>query len=112
MPAVNVTPRYARANPAKPDHTVVHLRLRDKPGGKRLVADIALLDADGKLLQLVTTKAGTADMNDMPSLNVRTGVPYRLRVHHLGEARAHPLEIADPGEHTTDLAWSELSPAG
>ncbi len=106
--AVNVTGRYAKDGGKKPEEATVFVRLWDKRGGERLVAEVELLDADEKVLLTVKTKAGTADLNDMPALKVKTGVSYRLRVKREGEVRWEKLLAVKGGEGTIDLAWPEL----
>ncbi len=106
--AVNVTGRYARAGDAKVKEATVYLRLWGKQGGERLVGKVELLGDSGEVLQTVTTKAGTTDLNDMPSVRVKTGVSYRFRVTHGKEARWEGFKAMQEGEETVDLVWNEL----
>ncbi len=106
--AVNVTGRYAKDQGRKTKEATVYLRLWEKQGGGRLAAAVELLDNSGKVLATVTTRAGTTDLNDMPAVKVRTGVEYRLRVKHGGEARWESFKAEKEGEGTVDLVWPEL----
>lgn len=106
--AVNVTSRYAKDDGKKVKEATVYLRLWDKQGGGRLVAKVDVMDTEGKVLQSVTTKAGTTDLNDMPSVKIKTKVEYRLRVQHGAETRWEKLAAVSEGEGTIDLIWPEL----
>ena len=106
--AVNVTGRYAKDQGRKVKEATVYLRLWDRQGGDRLAVAVELLDNSGKVLATVTTRAGTTDLNDMPAVKVRTGVGYRLRVKHEGEARWESFKAEKEGEGTVDLVWPEL----
>lgn len=108
VPGVNVTARYAGTGPEESGTATVHLRLWDQEGGKRLAAPVELIDATGKVLGTVTTRAGTADLNDMPALEVEPGTGYRLRVEHADQVRWKDLRAAKRGALTIDLVWSRL----
>lgn len=109
VPAVNVTHRYAEGEPVAPKLAVWNLRVRDVPGGERLVARVELIDGDGTAIQSVTTRAGRADLNDMPDVRVAPGATRVLRVVVGEEARTATLTAGEAGAVTHDLAWSELS---
>lgn len=111
VPAVNVTGRYAKAKPKEAGATVF-LRLWEKEGGDRLVGEVTLVNAAGKSEKTVKTKAGTADLNDMPSFTVKTGKSYRLRVKLGDEVRWEDLVAVSPGSGTLDLVWPELGKGG
>ena len=106
--AVNVTGRYAKDRRRKVREATVYLRLWDRQGGDRLAAEVELLDAAGKVVGAVTTRAGTTDLNDMPAVKVGTGVDYRLRIRYDEEARWESLKVVKEGEGTVDLVWPEL----
>jgi transglutaminase-like putative cysteine protease len=117
VPAVNVTDRYTggKKNKSpdaaeKPPIAAVHLRVLDD-SGQRVAARVELLDKDGKFLHAVMTKAGTADMNDMPAVPLKPGTAGVLRVVRDELARDFPLPAKEPGETTLDLAWSNGKPA-
>ena len=71
VPAVNVSARYAALGwPRTSTANVVHVRLRDKPEGERLTADVELRSVSGQLLARDHTRAGSADLNDMPDFTL------------------------------------------
>ena len=113
--AVNVTDRYTGGAKNKspdapaaggPPATTVHLRVVED-AGQRVVARVELLDKDGKFLHAVTTKAGTTDLNDMPSLQLKPGIDHVLRVVRDGQAREFPLPGKAAGDSIVDLTWSK-----
>ena len=111
--AVNVTGRYtggaknkAPAAAANPAAATVHVRVV-VAAGERVAARVELLDKDGKFLHAVTTKAGTADHNDMPALEVQPSTAYLLRVVRDGQARDFPQPAKEAGDSILDLAWSK-----
>jgi hypothetical protein len=115
VPAVNVTDRYTGGAKNKspdapaaagPPATTVHLRVVED-AGQRVVARVELLDKDGKFLHAVTTKAGTTDLNDMPSLNLKPGIDHVLRVVRDGQAREFPLPGKAASDSIVDLTWSK-----
>lgn len=108
VPGVNVTARYAKPAAKKAPETTVNLRAWDTRGGTRLAVPVALLGPKGKTLATVTTRAGTADLNDMPSIKVKPGVDYQLRVTHGEATRSMLLRVEKANDVTLDLVWSEL----
>jgi transglutaminase-like putative cysteine protease len=111
VPAVNVTEHYAvkPAGLTERGAAILHLRVLDDQG-QRIVARVGLLDSDGKILRSVTTKAGTADLNDMPALELKPGGPVTLRVEQGVQARDFPITARDAGVSTLDLNWSKGTP--
>ncbi|MFG0320199.1 MAG: transglutaminase domain-containing protein [Planctomycetota bacterium JB042] len=113
VPGVDVTARYAALRKADEGEdpgaaTIVSLRVFETTGGPRLVVTADLLDDEGRALASVETKAGTADLNDMPRLRLRPGVPHVLRIRRGDEERSLPLDGAAPGEVTVDVVWDDL----
>lgn len=108
VPAVNVTTRYAQEQ--KSETSKIFVRLWDKQGGQRIIGNISLLDANGKVIQTVTSKAGTHDLNDMPELKVTESKAQHLVITHGEENRSLKLEKITPGE-TLDLYWEMLDVA-
>ena len=86
---VNVSARYAGLEVDTNDTaTVVHVRLRDKADGDRLLSEVELLSADGTVLSRDHTRAGTADMNDMPDFKLPEHAASAIfRFTRDGEAR-------------------------
>ena len=101
--AVEITSRYAKATSEKP---VLGIRFFD--GQNRLVVRGYLANEAGESLASFTTKAGTADLNDMPRLDVTPGEKYRLRFlieDRLLETKAFE---AKKGETTLDVRKADL----
>ena len=122
VPAVNVTDRYTggkkNTSPdatGKPPIPTIHVRVFDD-ANQRFVARVELLDKEGAFLHAVTTKAGTSDLNDMPSFTLRSATEHTLRVVRDGQARDFPSPVRESADSIVDLIWSqgktvELSPA-
>jgi hypothetical protein len=117
VPAVNVTHHYTGAdkNEAPESATksavaTIHLRVLDE-AGQRVAARVDLLDMAGKVLGTVATKAGTADLNDMPALAIKPTTDHVLRVVRDGQTRDFPLSVEDARDSTLDLKWSQGKPA-
>ncbi|MDA0768575.1 MAG: polyhydroxyalkanoate depolymerase [Verrucomicrobia bacterium] len=104
---VNVTGRYAQAVEKVAEELVpVHVRVFDKAGGERMVVEVELLGADAAVRRTVTTKAGTADLNDMATIEVAKGREFQVRLRH-GEEVKTATGTAE-GEMTWDLSWAGL----
>lgn len=106
--AVNVTARYAKAAPAA-ELAKLGVRIFDKKGGERVVAKVAVI-AGGKVLGEAETKAGTADLNDMPRFELKPGTKGWLRFTVGEEAREVAFAALEKGEPTVDAAWDEAAP--
>ena len=86
-----------------------YVRLWDTQGGERLVGTVHLIDAAGEVLQQESTRAGRADLNDMPSFTLVPGSSYRLRVTAgKTSARSYAMRADAAGEETLDLYWDQL----
>lgn len=109
VPGVNVTSRYIKSEDKEPDLVSVHLRLWDKTGGERLVGDVRLVDSIGRESAVVQTKAGTADLNDMPAVMVTPELTYRVLVTREGEVRWQDLKIGPEKKQTIELVWADLA---
>lgn len=111
--AVNVSARYA-ALPAGTNGTakVVHVRLRQKPDGERMVGDVEMRDEKDRVLAREKTRGGTADLNDMPDFTLPDGaarVSFRFIIG--SEAREKILSCAAcAASHTLDFNWDQLAP--
>ncbi len=111
--AVNVSARYAALAPdTNSAATVVHVRLRETDGGERLAAAVEMFSATGKLLATNETRAGTADLNDMPDFTLPDdAASVTFRFVRGGEAREKIVPCAVcMKSHTLDFAWNELAP--
>jgi len=109
--AVNVTARYAKAAAAAEPMAHLGVRLWDRPGGERLAAKVCVLDGVRRTCALDTTRAGTADLNDMPRFHLKPGAQGWLRFTVGEEVREMPFGPVDAGDPTVDARWGDLQPA-
>jgi predicted esterase len=110
---VNVSARYASlAVNTNSSGTVVHVRLREKAGGERLPAEVALLSTHGRILARDHTRAGTADLNDMPDFSLPEQAESAIfRFARNGETREAIVSCSScVPSNTLDFVWSELAP--
>ena len=107
--AVNVTARYAKAV-APAELARLGVRLWDKAGGNRLAAKVCVLDGVRRQCALAETKAGTADLNDMPRFTLKPGATGWLRFTMGSEVREMPFAALAQGDPTIDARWPELQP--
>lgn len=107
--AVNVTARYAKAV-APAELARLGVRLWDKAGGTRLAAKVCVLDGVRRQCALAETKAGTADLNDMPRFTLKPGATGWLRFTMGAEVREMAFAALAQGDPTIDARWSELQP--
>lgn len=110
--AVNVTSRYAKTAPAAAPLANLGVRLFGQGKGDRVVAKIVVLDEAGKMLGESETKAGTADLNDMPRFPVKPGGKVILRFTVNGVTHEKTFGPIEAGEPTIDALWNELTPVG
>ncbi|GAA5481118.1 transglutaminase domain-containing protein [Haloferula sargassicola] len=104
--AVNVTERYAQSEADRP---VLGVRLsKGGEGDTRVAAKGALTSVAGRILEPFETKAGSADLNDMPRLAVTPGNAYRLRFEIGGAILETEPFTAGDGETTRDVIVSKL----
>lgn len=103
---VNVTARYT-GGPAEAKPTL-GIRLFD--GENRLAEKGSLVTEAGGKLADFETKAGTADLNDMPRVAVEPGSRCRLRFEIGGKWLQSEPFTAGSGETTRDVRLSELTP--
>ena len=107
--AVNVTRRYAKTSTVAADVSHLGVRLWDKKGGTRLSAKVCVLDGVRRTCALADTKAGTADLNDMPRFHLKPGASGWLRFTIRDEVRELPFGPLEKGNPTIDANWSELT---
>jgi len=113
VPGVNVSARYgALEADTNATATVVHVRLRDKADGERLLADVELRSASGQLLSRDHTRAGASDLNDMPDFTLPDHAASAIfRFARDGQTREKAVSCASClTSHTLDFVWSELAP--
>ncbi|WP_338690458.1 transglutaminase domain-containing protein [Haloferula helveola] len=104
--AVNVTDRYAKPAEAKP---VLGIRFFD--GDERKVVHGFVAPETGGQLQHFLTKAGTADLNDMPRVAVTPGTRYRAWFMVDGSLLESGPITATAGESTFDARRDDLKKA-
>jgi len=118
IPAVDSTPRYLPEDVAAPQTVATRrLRLWSAPGaresGDRVEARVSVSRAWGAPLFTDATRAGRADLNDMPEAKLAPGL-YLVSFEVLSEAgneRRHAVLDALALESVTaDFDWSALSP--
>ena len=103
--AVDVTARYAKSLAAPVQPTI---GVRVQRAGERVIARLRLLDAQGREVATGETRAGTADLNDMPSFPVAPQGSYSLAITFAGETRTRSFVAAASGVATLDVEWTEL----
>ena len=109
--AVNVTARYARGAAADAAWARLGVRLWDRQGGTRIPAKVCVLDGVRRTCAMADTKAGTADLNDMPRFALKPGTQGWLRFTVGDEIREMPFGPVEAGDPTVDALWTDLAPA-
>ncbi len=104
VPAVDVTARYT-GQPTSTAH-VLGIRLFD--GQNRLAVSGKLVPVTFDSAKNFTTKAGTADLNDMPRVEVEPGKNYLLIFEIDGKSWQTAPFIAGEGETTRDVRRADL----
>ncbi|MEO5916112.1 MAG: transglutaminase-like domain-containing protein [Luteolibacter sp.] len=104
--AVNVTARYT----GKPAVAKPTLGIRFFDGETRLALKGWLIKENIYSVADFETKAGSADLNDMPRVEVEPGSQYRLRFQIDGKLLESAAFEAGLGETTRDVRKSELVP--
>jgi len=105
VPAIIVTANY-RQPAGDNGRATLHVSFFDKPGGNRIVADIEWVSASGIVLASGTTRAGTADLNDMAELSAAPTAGSFLRARQGGEWRDWPVDISGSADKMLHLSWS------
>lgn len=107
--AVNVTARYAAADPTpeRVEPSILYVRAFESVGGTRLSLTVAVLNGAGDTVSSVTTNADRSDLNDMPKVTLQAGETYRLRVRRATEFRT-VLHRAKSGTETLELVWDRV----
>jgi dienelactone hydrolase len=104
--AVNVTDRYAKATPESAS-AKLGVRLFENKGGSRIVASVIL--TDGAAIHSAMTKAGTADLNDMPRFALKPGARGFMFLTMEGETRELAFGPLQHGDPTIDIVWTDLA---
>lgn len=109
VPAVNVTLRYAKNKGVdQTGYYHVGIRLWDQKGGQRLRSKLCIFDGERRQCGVAETKAGTADLNDMPRFTLKEGAQGSFRFMVNGEAREIPFGPLTKDNTTIDAVWSDL----
>ncbi len=110
---VNVSARYAALSPdSKTNAQVIHVRLRERAEGERLSAQVEMRSENGAVLARDRTRAGTADLNDMPEFPLPEGnanVVFRFTVGTEVREKAVSCAVC-ARSRTLDFDWGELAP--
>jgi hypothetical protein len=109
--AVNVTARYARSDAAPVEIAALGVRLWDRAGGARMAAKVCVLDGVRRSCALADTKAGRADLNDMPRFSLAPGSQGWLRFTVGTDIREMSFGPLAAGDSTVDARWDQLTPA-
>lgn len=104
--AVNVTARYAQDHI---DKNTIGVRLfADNNRESRVSAPGRLMGDNNEELASFTTKSGTADMNDMPRIEIIPGESYRIEFIIDGETYQTEAFQNAMGESIVDIKMGEL----
>jgi hypothetical protein len=110
IPAIIVTDHYKQ--PVEDATKVLlHVRLFERPGGKRLEAPVEWISASGRVLASATTKTDTADLNNMAELSTTPGSSSFLRVRQGPEWREWPVDLSGHNDEVLDLSWQDGIPS-
>ncbi len=102
---VDVTARYTgKAEAVKPS-----IGIRYFNGDDRIVVKGCLISESGDVVADFETKAGKADLNDMPRVTVTPGQRYRLRFVVDGKSLETQVFVAGNGEATRDVRSGDLT---
>jgi poly(3-hydroxybutyrate) depolymerase/transglutaminase-like putative cysteine protease len=108
-----VSARYASTNaqPGAPAKSI-HLRLRERADGPRIVVPVELRSASDLLLATGQTRPETADLNDMPEFKIPDdAVNVAFRFARGGNVREKIIPCAACARsQTLDLTWDTLTP--
>ncbi len=103
--AENVTMRYIPKTNAPISNAVnVMVRVWNRDKSKREIAKVEVFDPKStNVLESGTTKAGTADMNDMLSFRLAPGKTYRLKISQAKTTFTHELTTNQNGNQLIEL---------
>lgn len=110
VPGVDVTERYLRPYEGADAGALRFVRLWTTEGGERVCGLISILNEKGKRVRRIATRAGTADLNDMPSFSIVPNTQRRLIVEHDGQVRSTTVSADDDNVQTLELYWDKLAP--
>lgn len=109
---IDVTARYRGHDARKSAGKAVRF-LRAWDGEQRVAAEVRVFDARSGLVGKVQTRAGTADLNDMPEVSLAPESLCTIEIEHDGRIYATTMQVTAGGEETLDLRlddrWLVLS---
>jgi hypothetical protein len=108
VPAVDVTRRYAKTSGDKKGISQVEVRLVESKGKERLVATVQVFDESGGLLGEGQTRAGRADLNDMPRFELPKATKGNLRFTLGKEIKEMKFGPLDNDHVVIDAVWRDL----
>ena len=103
----DVTTRYAPNQEKAESGSFVSVRVRQSAGGERMALPVTVADAF-KNYGSQRTRAGRADMNDMPRFEVDPEALLTITVGKGQNARTASRRAAASGEVLVDLVWDEI----
>lgn len=107
--AADVTERYTpKKTEAKDANKAVRLVRIVDASGARMACSLTLVNEDRQVVAEGRTRAGRADLNDMPALAFEPGAWFVLRAEHGGETRLTGVHADGAGRAVLELAWDEL----
>ncbi|MCA9254215.1 MAG: dienelactone hydrolase family protein [Phycisphaerales bacterium] len=109
VPGVDVTKRYLNPFKSANHGAQRFVRVWSTKGGERLWAIVNVVMPDGNVVQRFATRAGTTDLNDMPSFGVIPGDKRTLVIEHNGAVRTFEIAPTDDNIETLDLEWDQLA---
>ncbi len=106
VPAVNVTDRYTADRPAIPATAArVLIQVLDTTG-QRLAVSVEVTAVTGESPPLTgTSRAGTADMNDVLEFQLAKGREYRVRLQHDDKSIVHCRTVAGQEQSVWRFTW-------
>ena len=106
--AVNVTARYAKAG-SNDGMASLGVRLFSEKGGDRVAARVMVAAMARSSPAVAMTKAGTADLNDMPRFQMPPETSGTLLFTIGSETRRMAFGPLPAGDNTLDAAWPDLT---
>lgn len=103
--AENVTHRYIPKTTV-PNSSTINLMVRvwNSDKSRREIANVEVLNLNSTtVIESGTTKAGTADMNDMLSFRLAPGKTYQLRISQAAVTKTYELKTNQKGNQLVEL---------
>lgn len=110
VPGVDVSGRYIPPDDVAVSDGVTRY-VRTSMFGERVVSQVRVFDAAGALVAEFETRAGTADLNDMPSFSVPAHSDCTMEVDHGGMTFVGAVHNGDDASETYDIDLLEFDVA-